>query len=598
MAFLGDLIVKMGANINPFQSAMKKAQSVTSALKSSLTDMRTTAGVFSKLAASIKATNNQMDRLISVSKGALAATQSLSAVELSQSRLRLQQLKMIQAQQQHNMKMQQLQAGGSNQGGSLLGAGIAGGIAGAATSFGMQTVSKGVGFITDMAAGAVQLAADAETAQITFEVLLGDAAKGKRLFKDIEKFAARTSFNLGSASDAVKGLLAAGVGENDVLGTMQLLGDLAMGDANKLGFLSKAYTDVMNKGKLQGQELRQFAENGVGLAKALADTMKISVTEVTQLSEDGKISFQQVQQALASLTGEGGRFNGMMDRINKTFTGQWNSLIEQIQTVGRDLGAKILPSLTLIVSETNKFLQGFMAIEEKGKFIGDLFRTGMELAIVTISHKWEQMLDDLVKSTVKSVSRLTKGIASGKLSGVVAGMVGKNGINGGQKGIDRAQAAFDAVIQRAKDAVPVAEPVKPLIDPAIAAKAAEGGKLKDAVVGLFDKLTPFAGKAIGAVQSKIESAKVTGNWFKETAKNLIGDKIKDPKASNDDRSKVESKFAGAMQRGSAEAYSTIVNAMRGNVDPQVKAIKNSTNAIVNAVKQNKPKPMKVVGAFT
>jgi tape measure domain-containing protein len=596
MAFLGDLIVKMGANISPFQSAIKKAQNVTAALKSSLTDMRTTADVFAKLAASIKATNNQMDRLVSVSKGALAATQSLSAVELAQSRNRLQQLKMIQSQQQHNMKMQQLQAGGGQQGGSLMGAGLAGGIGGALTGGVMGLASSGVGFVKDMAVAAVNLAADAETARITFEVLVGDAEKGRKLFKDIEKFAARTSFDFASASDAVKGLLAAGVGEGDVLSTMQLLGDLAMGDANKLGFLSKAYTDVMNKGKLQGQELRQFAENGVGLARALADTMKISVSEVQALSEEGKISFRDVQKALASLTGEGGRFNGMMDRINKTFTGQWNSLIEQIQTIGRDLGALVLPMLTQIVSETNKFLQGFMAIEDKGKFIGDLLEASADVGIEAIREHWEKALDEMIQMAWDAGKKIALNLdpvaaAARFAGGAIGRSIDGQGAKAGQSPLQAAQDKLAAVMQRAKDAVPPAEQIKPI---------SPESKIGDVLTGVFDSLKPVADKAIGAVQSKIESAKLTGNWFSETAKNLIGDKIKkeSPVKDEADREfKLETKLAGAMNRGSAEAYSTIVNAMRGNKDPQVKAIDKSTKAIVAAVKANKPQHVNVVSAF-
>jgi len=209
---------------------------------------------------------------------------------------------------------------------------------------------RAVGGIVDMAASVVKLAADAQTAQITFEVLTGDAAKGAKLFKDIQKFASRTSFDLTSAADATKSLLAAGVGDSDVMGTMQLLGDLAMGDANKLGFLSKAYADVMNKGKLQGQEIRQFAENGVGLVGALASSMNKTNAEILKMSEAGQISFADMKKALESLTGPGGRFFGMMARINETFTGQWNSLVENIQTFGRDLGALVLPKLTASVA--------------------------------------------------------------------------------------------------------------------------------------------------------------------------------------------------------------------------------------------------------
>ena len=44
---------------------------------------------------------------------------------------------------------------------------------------------RAIGGIIDLTTSVVNLAASAQTAQITFEVLTGDAAKGAKLFKDI-----------------------------------------------------------------------------------------------------------------------------------------------------------------------------------------------------------------------------------------------------------------------------------------------------------------------------------------------------------------------------------------------------------------------------
>lgn len=571
MAFLGDLVVKMGANINPFQSAMKKAANVTAALKTSLTDMKTTAGVFAKLAASIKATNNQMDRLIHVSKSALNATKGMATAEHHQFQLRMKQLKMIADAQR---AAQPKQSGG----GSMIGAGIAGGIAGAAASGIAGMASSGVGAITDIGIGMVNLAADAETSRIQFGVLLGDAAKGVSMFKDIEKFAARTSFNLDSASGAATKLLAAGVDEKQVMGTMQLLGDLAMGDAEKLGFLSKAYTDVFNKGKLQGQELRQFAENGVGLASALSKTIGVSTAEVLKMSEDGKISFTDMQAALISLTGEGGRFHGMMARINETFKGQWNSLIENIQTVGRDLGAMILPHLTSMVSEINKFLQGFMEVADKGKLIGDLFEAGMDVAIQTIAVKWSKMLATIVKDTVTSVSQLTKGIASGKMSGVMGGIMAATGQRRGRSGegtLRVAKERFSSLWQNVQDKAPVPVAPPPLLDPAAEAKNTAAKKLSESFKGIFEKVSPMASGVVQAAKTKITGAGITGNWLMKSAENIFTDTGK-PKAKSAEQ-------AAAANKGSQEALRI---AMRGTKSTyETKALKWQEKAFEIAKQQ-------------
>ena len=120
-----------------------------------------------------------------------------------------------------------------------------------------------------MAISVVKLAADAEVARARFSVLLGNVADGAAMFKQLEKFALRTSFSIESASEAATMLLAKGVQQADVIGTMQLLGDLAMGDTEKLGLLAKAYTDVQANGRLMSQEQTQFAENGINLFEML-----------------------------------------------------------------------------------------------------------------------------------------------------------------------------------------------------------------------------------------------------------------------------------------------------------------------------------------
>jgi hypothetical protein len=48
-----------------------------------------------------------------------------------------------------------------------------------------------------------------------------------------------------------------------------------------------------------------------------------------------------------------------------------------------------------------------------------------------------------------------------------------------------------------------------------------------------------------------------------------------------------------MQRGSAEAYSAIVQAMMGSGDPTVSAIQKMQKAVVDQLKKSKPKGQQV-----
>lgn len=440
-----------------------------------------------------------------------------------------------------------------------------------------SAVSSGVGFIKDMGVGMVQLAADAETTRIQFEVLTGSMEQGAKLFNDIEKFAGRTSFDLQSAGDAAKQMLAAGVGEKDIMGTMQLLGDLAMGDANNLGYLSKAYTDVLNKGKLQGQELRQFAENGVGLAAALSKTMGVSTAEILKMSEDGKISFMDMQKALIALTGEGGRFNGMMARINETFSGQWASLVENVQSFGRDLGSLVLPMLKNIVSEVNLLVQGFRESTDKGKVIGDLFEAGMDVAILTIADKWDKMLEKMAKGAVDTFSTLSKGLASGNLGGIMSGVMQATGQRRGgtpSGELDRAKTRFSGLIDNLKAQAPPPQAPTPLIDPKIDIKAQAATKLSDSLKGIFEKVSPIASNAMLAGQSKLTDLGIKGNYLGSIVKSMF----------TNDKARIDApERSTAANKGSREA---LMIAMRGSKNTfETKSLKMQEKVIEIAQKQ-------------
>ena len=442
---------------------------------------------------------------------------------------------------------------------------------------------RAVGGIVDMATSVVKLAADAQTAQITFEVLVGDAAKGAKLFKEIEKFAARTSFDLTSAADATKSLLAAGVGESDVLNTMQLLGDLAMGDANKLGFLSKAYTDVMNKGKLQGQEIRQFAENGVGLVGALASSMNKTNAEILKMSEAGQISFADMKKALESLTGPGGRFFGMMARINETFTGQWNSLVENIQTFGRDLGALVLPKLTAIVAETNKLLTAFNSLgDARWKFAADLIVASFDVAMETIRLHWSDMLNDMLDQVMK--------IDWMQLLNPFGGI----NIN------DLRPDAKPANLQQAQ--LRLADLMKKLQPPKQQPFQWQGPREQGFAASILRNMKPKPGEIGGALGKMFDAigndalvastrqglsgildrAKIKGGAIGGMLTGWLGTESEKPDAVK----KQEPKLAGAMAAGSQEAFSTIFAAMlqRGK-DPNVTATEKQTKELKTALKE-------------
>ncbi len=112
--------------------------------------------------------------------------------------------------------------------------------------------------------------AEMEQYQTSFEVMLGDAEKAKKMIEDLRVFAAKTPLAMNDVISTGTLLMNYGVADNNLISTMTKLGDLASGNAEKLNRVALAYGQMLAKGKVSGEELRQMTEAGVPLQDALA----------------------------------------------------------------------------------------------------------------------------------------------------------------------------------------------------------------------------------------------------------------------------------------------------------------------------------------
>lgn len=195
----------------------------------------------------------------------------------------------------------------------------------------------------------VKLAAEMETASVAFEVMIGDAARAKQLFGELKDFAVATPFEFGELRDASRTLLAMGIGVNDVMRTIQMLGDVSSGTNQPLNEMAGLFGQVAVAGRLTGNELRQFNERGIPLMDALAERFGTTKAEIRSMVEAGKISFADVEAAMTSMTTGTGRFAGLMERVSKTISGRWSTLSDNAKLAAATFGAALVPALAKVV---------------------------------------------------------------------------------------------------------------------------------------------------------------------------------------------------------------------------------------------------------
>jgi tape measure domain-containing protein len=194
-----------------------------------------------------------------------------------------------------------------------------------------------------------KLAADAETTQAAFEALTGSTEKAKTMLAEIRQFAASTPFNFEGLTKASQTLLAYGTATEEVIPQLKLLGDISLGNQEKLDRLAVAFGQVQAKGKLMAQEVNQMVENGFNPLQEISRTTGKSMDELFKTMESGGINFQTVVGAFKSATSEGGRFFEAMDKQSRTLTGRLAALGDEITQALLPIGQAIMDVIKPVV---------------------------------------------------------------------------------------------------------------------------------------------------------------------------------------------------------------------------------------------------------
>lgn len=182
------------------------------------------------------------------------------------------------------------------------------------------------GALAGFAVMSVKAASDFEGFRTQFEVMLGSADKAKKLLADVAEMAKKTPFELPDVVKGTQRLLAMGSSSEKVLDQFRMLGDISLGNTQKLDSLLLAFGKIQTKGKASMEELNIVLEAGVPILQVLADQTHKTKEEVIKMASDGKISFDDVTKAMTTMTSQGGiAFQGM-EKQSQTLDGVWSNL--------------------------------------------------------------------------------------------------------------------------------------------------------------------------------------------------------------------------------------------------------------------------------
>ncbi|WP_418639659.1 tape measure protein [Winogradskyella sp.] len=190
-------------------------------------------------------------------------------------------------------------------------------------------------------------AADLEVLETSFESMVGSGSKAKSLLKELTDFTAKTPFQLDGVGKAAKQLLSFGVQQDQLLSKLKFLGDISAGANVPLSDMAAIFGKVKAKGKAMTEEILQLSDRGIPIIDILANKFGIAKDQVFAMAKEGKISFSLLQDALKSMTDQGGIFNEQMAKQSETLHGLYSTIKDNLVLGFAELGKEIAETFKL-----------------------------------------------------------------------------------------------------------------------------------------------------------------------------------------------------------------------------------------------------------
>lgn len=259
-----------------------------------------------------------------------------------------------------------------------------------------------------------------------FTTMLGgssEAANG--MVGSLQKLASATPLAMSDLAGGAQTLLAFGVASDDVSGTLQRLGDISLGNADKMQSLARAYGKATAQGKLTGETVQMMIDAGWNPLIDICDQTGESMDEVQKRMSAGAVTAEELTQAINHATDAGGKFAGGMEAASKTDKGLESTLQDNVNALLGKLTQPVSDALrsTLLPTAIDAVDQLTTAFEDEG--IDGFSRVAGDL-IATLSAQLVSYAPQAIPAALSFIGALVTGLLSAlpDLTGTAIELVG------------------------------------------------------------------------------------------------------------------------------------------------------------------------------
>lgn len=215
--------------------------------------------------------------------------------------------------------------------------------------FAKQASSK----LAEVVKSGVDYNATMESYLTNFKVMLGSEEAAATKLSEIRKMAASTPFSLDDLTSGTQTLLQFGIAADDTTGVLQRLGDISLGNAEKLQTLTRAYGKMSSAQKVTLENVNMMIDAGFNPLNQICDATGESMSDLYKRISDGKVSFSELEAAVEAATSQGGQFyNGMLE-ASQTFSGRMSTLTDNTKALLGALSDSFYSSLSGLLPIAN-----------------------------------------------------------------------------------------------------------------------------------------------------------------------------------------------------------------------------------------------------
>ena len=243
----------------------------------------------------------------------------------------------------------------------------------------MNGLTKGIHAATDaIVSGGIKRAMNIENAHFQLQGLINDEREVQAVMDDAMDSVDGTAYAYDEAAKAASMFAASGLKSGDQMQTaLRGIAGVAATTNQEYQRVADVFTKIAGKGKIQGEELNQFASMGMNAAAAmtkyfnevndgtievdenfkklvtdLTDGAQITEAELRDMASKGAISFELFSKAMGDSFGEHAK------DANKTFTGSMSNIRAALARTGAMF-------VSPLVKQDGPFVQFFNAIRVK-----------------------------------------------------------------------------------------------------------------------------------------------------------------------------------------------------------------------------------------